>query len=92
VDRPDHPLPPPVVVHRPPRRRDATRHRALLDGYARPQTFEQLLLADEPLAVLDQVAKHLEDLALQADERVAPPELLAGRIQRALTEEVEHGG
>src|SRR4051794_10704943 len=50
---------------------DAARHRRLADEAVAPDVVEELVLADDPLPVLDEVGEHIEDLWLQghADAR-----------------------
>ena len=54
-----------------------------------PHGSEQIVLADDALAVADRIFEEVEDLRLQRDQRPAAPQLAPGRIQREIFKGVE---
>ncbi len=57
-----------------------------------PEHREQLLLAYDPLAVVDEVAEKLDHFGLELDGLPLAPQLVAARIELEFTEGVGHDG
>jgi hypothetical protein len=70
VRRLDDPLLRTVVTDGAARRLDARRQRRLADEPVAPHVVEQLVLRDDPVAVLDEIGEHAEHLWL--DRHGAP--------------------
>jgi hypothetical protein len=68
VDRLDEPLLPTPVADGTARRCQAARQRGLTDKSTGPQTLEEFLLGDDPVAVLNEISQHVEHLWLEFDE------------------------
>ncbi len=64
---------------------DARRQRRLADEPITPDVVEQLVLADHPIPVLDQVTQHLEHLGLDGDHVPGPRQLVVVRIDHDVT-------
>jgi len=58
----DDPLRLPAVAYTHTDRADATLQRRITDGEPTPDLVAQLLLGDDPVAMRQEIAEHLEDL------------------------------
>jgi hypothetical protein len=72
VRRLDDPLPRTVVTDGAARRLDARRHGRLADEAVAPHVVEQLVLRDDPVAVLDEIGEDAEHLWLDRHGRARP--------------------
>jgi hypothetical protein len=54
-----------------------------------PHGGEQIVFADDALAIADQVLEDVEDLTLKGDQRVPVPQLAPRRIQREIFKGVD---
>jgi hypothetical protein len=74
-----------------PGRGDAAGQNRIAHRFAWPKRVEQLDLADDPLAMLDQVDEDVEDLGLDLDQPPSTVHRESGEIEDAILERVGHG-
>ncbi len=65
-------------------------YRRVVHVLTRPEGVEELFLADDPVAVLDQVADRVEDLRLEGHFLVGSAELVRARVKLEIAEEIAH--
>src|SRR5262249_11383624 len=75
-----------AVAERAPRRADAGAERRLGDDAAVPDHIDQLVLAHDPIAVLDQMDEQIEDLRLEMHDRSGAAQLPARKVDLELSE------
>src|SRR5262245_10811654 len=75
-----------------PDRIDAAGVRGLGNDSPVPDSVEQILLADHPITVADQVDEQIEDLRPDIDQLGAAPQLAAIHVDRISTELEWHSG
>ena len=80
VQRADQRLLVAVVADRAPRRADARIQRRVGDQPSLPHRVEQLVLADDPVAMPHQIGEHVEHLRLDRHGRAGVPQLLPHQI------------
>ena len=80
VQRADQRLLVAVVADRAPRRADARIERRVGDHPSLPHRLEQLVLADDPVAMPHQIGEHVEDLRLDRHGRAGVPQFLPHQI------------
>src|SRR5262245_22933152 len=54
-----------------------------------PDCRNQVVLTDNPIAVLDQVFEEIEDLRGHGDQRRPPPQFAAVRVERKVSKAIE---
>ena len=69
-----------AVAQRPPRSTDARAERCLRDETTLPNGFDQLILAHDSVAMLDEVNDQIEDLRLDVNNHAGSPQFLPGDI------------
>src|ERR1700724_1209220 len=79
----------PAVADGAARRIDPSAQGRFRDYAPLPHGSEQVVLADDALAVADRVFEEVENLWLEGDQRRAAPQLAPRRIQREIFKEVE---
>jgi hypothetical protein len=65
-----------AVAQRPPRSTDAGAERRLGDETTLPNCLDQLILAHDSVAMLDEVNDQIEDLRLDANNRAGSPQFM----------------
>ena len=75
-----------------PDRIDAAGERRLGNNSPFPDGVEQIILADHPITVVDQVDEQIEDLRSDIDQLGAAPQLAAIHVDRIFTELKWHSG
>ena len=88
VDGTDHRLRRPVVTDEAAGGLDPARQRRLTDEPIAPDGVEELGLGNDPLAVLDQIAEHVEDLRLHCDGRAGALEQVPIGVEQDVAEQV----
>jgi hypothetical protein len=73
-------------------RRDMTGERVFFDGRLGPDEFQQLVLIDYPLTMLDEDGEDLESLGGERNERLIPPQQTASPIDNVGTESIPAPG
>ena len=86
----DHALGAPVVADRLARGLDAARQRRLAHEPVAPDVVEQLFLRHDAVAVLDEVAQHVEHLGLDVARLAPAAQLEARRVELELVELEDH--
>jgi hypothetical protein len=71
---------------------DAAGERRLGNDSPFPDGVEQIIFADHPITVVDQVDEQIEDLRSDIDQLVAAPQLAAIHVYRIFTELKWHSG
>ena len=77
-----------AVADRAPGRIDASGQRRLRDDPAVPDTGDEIVLADDSLAVLDQVVQEIEDLRSKRNQISPTTQLAPIRIERIVFEQI----
>ena len=90
VDRLDDVLAGGVIVERLPRRGDASWEHRLAHELPGPEMLEQLVLGDDAVATLDEVAQDVEDLRLELHEPRTSPQLEEIRVELEVADAVDH--
>jgi hypothetical protein len=70
-----------------PRRGDPAVERRIGDDPAAPHRRQEIVLADDALAVLQQINENVEDLRLQGDVLAATPQLATGGVEHMVAEQ-----
>src|SRR5262249_29882439 len=71
---------------------DVLLHDLGVDDGVGPQGFENLVLGDEPLVAVDEIAEQVESLRRQGDALVSAPQALVGRVESERLELFHRGG
>src|SRR5262249_13818348 len=79
-----------AVAYHAPCGADARAQRGLRDDAALPNHIEQLVLADDPVAVTNEVNEQIEHLRLDVDDRAGTPQLMARNVDLAVGESEVH--
>ena len=90
VHRPDQPLRLAVVANQAPDLLDARRDGAIADRPAVPDRGDQLVLADQPVAVLDQQEQQREHLRLDGDRTIVLKQLEPAQVEDEIAHRVTH--
>ena len=75
-----------AVANGAPRRADAGAERRLRDDAALPDRLDQLVLADDSVAVADQIEQQIEHLRLDADGLPASAQFVLAKVDLKLAE------
>ena len=78
----------PAVADRGARRIDARRQRRFGDDSAVPNGVDQIVFADDPVAILDQIEDEIEDLRLDRNKRRAAANFAAFDVKKLLAETI----
>jgi hypothetical protein len=62
-----------------------------VDNRAAPHRFQQVVLADDAIAVPNQIDQEIKDLRFERDQLGAPPELPPVNIKRVIAKDKYHG-
>src|SRR5262245_50978784 len=81
-----------AVAERAPCRADAGAQRRLRDDAALPNHVDQLVLADDPIAVANQVNEQIEHLRLEVNDGAGAPQLVARDVDLEIGEAEIQGG
>ncbi len=73
-----------------PRRADAGVDGGIRNGSAAPDDLDQLVLADNAMAVLDEASEQAENLPLEMTEFAAPPKLLTFGVKHERIVAINH--
>ena len=77
----------PAVADRAARRIDPAAQDRFRDDPPVPHGSQEIVLADDPLAVADRIFEEVENLRLEGDQRSVAPQLAPRRIQREIFKE-----
>ena len=89
-DRAKHGLPLAVIADRPSHRRDAAGQSRFRDDAPAPDRSEEIVLADHPVPIFDQIDKKIKDLWLDLNEIGSAPQFAAADIERISAEFEPH--
>jgi hypothetical protein len=84
----DQALPFAIVGDGAPRLADAAGERRFRDDAPVPDLSDQIVPADDALAVLDHERQQVEDLGLDGDQRLATAQLTPFRVERVVFEKI----
>ena len=90
TNRLDHPLPLPIVSDGAARGHDAVVKGGITDKLGRPQVFEEFVLGDNAVTMLDEVRQQIEHLGLELEECASAAQLVEPRVEFVLVEGVDH--
>ena len=89
-DRADQPLLVTIVADGGPCCIDACGKRRFRYSPSAPDGFEDIVLADDAIAVGDEIFEKVKHLGLDRDERIPTAELAASRVEDKIFKEIEH--
>src|SRR6516165_3720187 len=70
---------------------DTAFHDRLTHSGLGPQVVEQLLFAEDPVAMLHEIGKHLKYLWLERNDLTCATQLVAVRVERIRPKDIAHG-
>jgi hypothetical protein len=77
-----------LIAQRSPNLADALRQGVIGDRHIRPDGLDQLVLAHQPVGILDQIAKQLEGLGTELDLMAVGAQATGGEVQGESVETV----
>ena len=86
----NHVLRAPTVAHRPAHRLDAGGQGFLPHVLVGPHLRQDLVAADHPVALLDEIHQDLKDFAPQRDAHATPAQFVALRVKRTVAKDIVH--
>jgi len=89
-ERAYQPLPVAIVTDRSPRRIDAAGKRRFRYNAPAPDCLNNIVLADNAVAVGDKVLQQVKHLRLHLDECIPPAELAAIRVEHKIFKGIKH--
>ena len=80
-----------VIAQRLAQRLDAAAERGIRDDAVLPDALEDLFLGDQAVTVLQEEKQQVENLRLNRNNLLAPPQLEGGGVDDAAVDPEEHG-